>query len=180
VFAPAEAFLYRETIATRLAQRYPGTYAGLTADALSSDVRALTGRGMDDGREPGGNSLKGVRRTTIQDAIDNGPATAESPDEPAADDQAAPESAPVDDPAAMGPLEQLLYAAELVIIPQHGSTQMLGRKMRVDRARAGELMDELEHCGVVGPDKGAKAREVRKKPAELKQVLAEIRETVDA
>ncbi|MEN9355350.1 MAG: hypothetical protein RL318_2675 [Fibrobacterota bacterium] len=51
-------------------------------------------------------------------------------------------------------------AARLVVAVRQGSTSMLQRRMEIGFARAGRIMDQLEKFGVVGKDRGSKAREV--------------------
>jgi S-DNA-T family DNA segregation ATPase FtsK/SpoIIIE len=45
---------------------------------------------------------------------------------------------------------------------QKASVTLLQRRMRLDYARATEIMGELERRGIVGPDKGEELRDVNK------------------
>ncbi|MCW7945142.1 hypothetical protein AAW14_24790 [Streptomyces hygroscopicus] len=47
--------------------------------------------------------------------------------------------------------------------------------LRVGFALAGRLMDVPEHCGIVGPADGSKARDVLVKPDAWDDVLRELR-----
>lgn len=63
--------------------------------------------------------------------------------------------------AAPARWDDLRVAAELVVSSQFGSTSMLQRKMRLNFSEATAVMNDLEDLGVVGPDNGSRAREVR-------------------
>lgn len=61
-------------------------------------------------------------------------------------------------------------AARLIVQNQIGSTSLIQRRMKLGYNRAGRLMDQLEHAGIVGPNLGSKAREVHfKTEAELQE-----------
>jgi len=51
-------------------------------------------------------------------------------------------------------------AARTVVLNQRGSTSDLQRKLGMGYAKAGRVMDQLEAAGIVGPQNGAKPREV--------------------
>ncbi len=64
-------------------------------------------------------------------------------------------------------------AARLIVQNQVGSTSLIQRRMKLGYNRAGRLMDQLEQAGIVGPNLGSKAREVRyKTEAELEEYLS--------
>ena len=63
-------------------------------------------------------------------------------------------------------------AARVVVLNQLGSTSLIQRRLKLGYNRAGRLMDQLEDAGIVGPNAGSKAREVRYKTEhELEQYL---------
>ncbi|WP_078063101.1 FtsK/SpoIIIE family DNA translocase [Solirubrum puertoriconensis] len=51
-------------------------------------------------------------------------------------------------------------AARVIVQHQQGSTSLLQRRLKLGYNRAGRLIDQLEHAGIVGPFEGSKAREV--------------------
>ena len=68
--------------------------------------------------------------------------------------------------------ERFEEAARTVVLNQRGSTSDLQRKLGMGYAKAGRVMDQLEAAGIVGPQNGAKAREVLVKDlAELDEIL---------
>ncbi|MBS4043039.1 MAG: DNA translocase FtsK 4TM domain-containing protein [Chitinophagaceae bacterium] len=65
-------------------------------------------------------------------------------------------------------------AARLIVQNQVGSTSLIQRRMKLGYNRAGRLMDQLEQAGIVGPNLGSKAREVRfKTEIELNEYLSD-------
>ena len=52
-------------------------------------------------------------------------------------------------------------SAKIIVANQLGSTSLLQRKLQIGYNRANLLMDQLEHAGIVGPNLGAKGREVQ-------------------
>ena len=71
----------------------------------------------------------------------------------------APAPAPVTVAAENDP-EILAEATRLIVSNEFGSHSMLQRKLRLGFSAAGRVMDHLEDRGVVGPSKGAAARDV--------------------
>ena len=64
-------------------------------------------------------------------------------------------------------------AARMIVINQRGSTSDLQRRLGMGYAKAGRVMDQLEAAGIVGPQVGAKPREVLVRDiAELEEILS--------
>lgn len=85
---------------------------------------------------------------------------------------------PEGDGAAMGPMDKgkldpmFADVAKFVVSNQSGSTSMIQRNYSIGYNRAGKIMDQLERMGVVGPQVGAKPREVLiKDPMTLESLL---------
>ena len=71
--------------------------------------------------------------------------------------------------------EMIDDAARLVVQNQHGSTSMIQRRLKLGYNRAGRIMDQLEHLGIVGPNEGSKPREVLfHDDSELERFLANL------
>ncbi len=67
-------------------------------------------------------------------------------------------------------------AAKVIVQHQQGSTSLIQRRMKLGYNRAGRIMDQLEAAGIVGPNNGSKARDVKcKTEADLMQVLNSLR-----
>ena len=79
---------------------------------------------------------------------------------------------PAEVQAAFAASETLREAATLITESQFGSAAMLIRKMRVGFTESGHLMDQLEQCGVVGPEPASRgARDVLMSLEQLGQLL---------
>jgi S-DNA-T family DNA segregation ATPase FtsK/SpoIIIE len=73
--------------------------------------------------------------------------------------QAAAEDEPTEE--EVGERDQLFReAAEVVIQHQQGSTSLLQRRLGVGYGRAARIMDQLEAAGIIGQQRGAKARDI--------------------
>ena len=62
--------------------------------------------------------------------------------------------------------ERFEEAARMIVLNQRGSTSDLQRRLGMGYAKAGRVMDQLEAAGIVGPQNGAKPREVLVKDLE--------------
>ncbi len=72
--------------------------------------------------------------------------------------------------------EMIDDAARLVVQNQHGSTSMIQRRLKLGYNRAGRIMDQLEHLGIVGQNEGSKPREVLlHDESELERFLSDLR-----
>jgi S-DNA-T family DNA segregation ATPase FtsK/SpoIIIE len=156
----ADEKLWSETIAERLAHSIGHPYAGITKEAVGSQLRAL-GVKVKGVRETGRGSRVGPRsgceRAAVELKARSVPEILE-PEPPSGDD-----------------LELLIAAAEMVITEQWASTSTLQRKFRVGSAKAGDLMDQLEQLKIVAPGATGSKRDVLVPADELGEALAAIR-----
>lgn len=68
-------------------------------------------------------------------------------------------------------------AARVVVNNNLGSTSLIQRKLKLGYARAGRIMDQLHHFGIVGPQEGSKTREVLVTDLyQLEQLLRDIKD----
>lgn len=67
-------------------------------------------------------------------------------------------------------------AARMVVTVRQGSVSMLQRRMEIGFARAGRMMDQLERMGIVGKDRGSKAREVLMDELQVEDLLRRLEE----
>ena len=81
------------------------------------------------------------------------------------------------DTAKDSPIEEtdgLFYdAVRIVVESRQASTSMLQRRMRVGYTRAARLIDSMEERGFIGPQDGAKSREVRLTPEQFRRLFEE-------
>lgn len=62
-------------------------------------------------------------------------------------------------------------AARLVLKLQNCSTSTLQRRLKLGYARAARIVDQMEEAGIVGPNQGAKGREILITEEELEEIL---------
>ncbi len=67
-------------------------------------------------------------------------------------------------------------AARMVALTRQGSVSMLQRRLEVGFARAGRIMDQLERMGIVGRDRGSKAREVLMDELQVEDLVRRLEE----
>jgi ribosomal protein S25 len=81
------------------------------------------------------------------------------------------------DATDLGPdREMFARAVDLVVGAQFGSAAMLQRKMRIGFAKAGQLLEQMEQRGIVGPAQGSQARAVHVPAEQREALLAALRE----
>lgn len=182
-----------------LAERWPATYAEVTPDALSADVRTAGDLPHKNVRAKDGSGTKrGVYLSDLQEAIRvreiehqerlaltaEADDTADDPDDGAdaalmrwqGPHQVEDQVEDQDDGGEQDEADLVLMAAELVIVSQLGSVSMLARKLRVGAAQAEVLMDELAELEVVdAPNTAGKFRRVLIDAADVDDALERIR-----
>ena len=74
---------------------------------------------------------------------------------------------------AIGPRDEHFHdAAELAVHSGKASASMYQRRLQIGYARAGRLVDQLEAAGIIGPARGAKARNILMTEEELRSFLS--------
>ena len=63
-------------------------------------------------------------------------------------------------------------AVRFVVMGNTASTSSLQRRYEIGYNRAGRLMDQMEHAGIVGPAQGSKPRQVLVSPMDIDQLFA--------
>lgn len=87
-----------------------------------------------------------------------------------------PEMDDEDGPLDIGERDDMFEdAARLIVQHQQGSTSLIQRRLKLGYNRAGRIIDQLEHAGIVGPFSGSKARDVLVKDEyTLEQILSSL------
>ena len=62
-------------------------------------------------------------------------------------------------------------AARFIVMSNTASTSSLQRRYEIGYNRAGRLMDQMEHAGIVGPAQGSKPRQVLVSPMDIDQLF---------
>ena len=62
-------------------------------------------------------------------------------------------------------------AVRFVVMSNTASTSSLQRRYEIGYNRAGRLMDQMEHAGIVGPAQGSKPRQVLVSPMDIDQLF---------
>jgi S-DNA-T family DNA segregation ATPase FtsK/SpoIIIE len=68
--------------------------------------------------------------------------------------------------------EMFEEAARLILKLQQCSTSTLQRRLKLGYARAARIVDQMEIAGIVGPNQGAKGREILITEDDLEDLLA--------
>jgi DNA segregation ATPase FtsK/SpoIIIE, S-DNA-T family len=63
-------------------------------------------------------------------------------------------------------------AARLILKLQQCSTSTLQRRLKLGYARAARIVDQMEVAGIVGPNQGAKGREILITEDDLEDLLS--------
>lgn len=75
-------------------------------------------------------------------------------------------------PESLDPL--FSEVAEIVVTSGVGSTSGIQRRLSIGYNRAGKIMDQMEHFGIVGPSMGGKPRQVLMSSSELQDFLSRL------